>query len=158
MTTQKPFELTDLVKQLDPAVITEKYKVLSGKFRLQNPDTTALMEAQSANVQALTDANRAILQATQSLFQRQAEMVKQVLEEASEAVKLLASSANPQEAAEKEIELIEDSLGKALANFSEIGEMIRKTRDEPTKLVTDRFNGSLTELRSSIATLKAEAR
>jgi phasin family protein len=158
MTTQKPFEITDLIKRLDPAAITEQYKALLGKLRLPNLDTTALIETQSKNVQVLTDANRAILESTQSLFQRQTEMVKQVLEEASEAVKSLAGSANPQEAAEKEIKLIEDSVSKALANFSEIGEMVRKSQDETTKLVTDRFNESLTELRASIAKLKPEAK
>ena len=91
-------------------------------------------------------------------MQRQSEMVKQVLEEASEAVKALAGSANPQEAAEKEIKLIEESVNKALANFSEIGEMVRKTQDETTKLVTDRFKESSAELRASIAKLKPEAK
>jgi phasin family protein len=158
MTTQKPFEITDLVKRLDPGAITEQYKEFLGKFRLPNLDTTALIETQSKNVQVLTDANRAILESTQSLFQRQTEMVKQVLEEASEAVKSLAGSANPQEAAEKEIKLIEDSVSKALANFSEISELVRKTQDETTKLVTDRFNESLNELRASIAKLKPEAK
>jgi phasin family protein len=158
MTTKKPFEFTDLVKRLDPAAITEQYKELLGKLRLPNLDTTALIETQSKNVQVLTDANRAILESTQSLFQRQTEMVKQVLEEASEAIKSLAGSANPQEAAEKEIKLIEDSVSKALANFSEISELVRKTQDETTKLVTDRFNESLNELRASIAKLKPEAK
>ena len=158
MTTQKSFEFTDLVKRLDPAAITEQYKEFLGKLRLPNLDTTALIETQSKNVQVLTDANRAILESTQSLFQRQTEMVKQVLEEASEAVKSLAGSDNPQEAAEKEIKLIEDSVSKALANFSEISELVRKTQDETTKLVTDRFNESLNELRASIAKLKPEAK
>jgi len=158
MTTQKPFEFTDLVKRLDPAAITEQYKEFLGKLRLPNLDTTALIETQSKNVQVLTDANRAILESTQSLFQRQTEMVRQVLEEASEAVKSLAGSDNPQEAAEKEIKLIEDSVSKALANFSEISELVRKTQDETTKLVTDRFNESLNELRASIAKLKPEAK
>jgi len=156
MTTQKPSEISDLLKRLDPAAMTEQYKAFLGKFKLPNLDTTAMVETQSKNVQALTDANRAILESTQSLFQRQNEMVKQVLEEASQAVKSLAGSANPQEAAEKEIKLIEDSVGKALANFSEISGLVRKTQDETMKVVTDRLNESLTELRASIAKLKTE--
>ncbi|MCG6863727.1 MAG: AMP-binding protein [Chromatiaceae bacterium] len=52
------------------------------------------IETQSKNVQTLTDANRAILESTQSLLQRQTEMVRQVLEEASEAVKALGGVAN----------------------------------------------------------------
>jgi len=158
MTIQKPSDLTELVKRLDPAAITEQYKAFLGKFSLPNLDTKALIETQGKNVQALTEANRAILESTRSLLQRQTEMMKQVLEEASEAVKSLASSANPQDAVEKEIKLIEDAMGKALANFSEIGDLVKKTQDETTKLVTDRFNESLAELRANIAKLKPEAK
>jgi phasin family protein len=156
MTTKNTFDFKEVMKSLDPAALTEQYKGLLGKLGVPNLDTKALIETQSKNVQALTDANRAILESTQSLFQRQTEMVKQVLEEASQAVKSLASSANPQEAAEKEIKLIEDSVSKALANFSELSELVRKTQDETTKLMADRLNESLTELRTSISKLKPE--
>jgi phasin family protein len=154
MTTQEPSDLTDLVKRLDPMALSEKYKEFLGKFGLPNLDTKALIETQSKNMQALTDANRAILESTRSLFQRQIQMMQQVFEETSEAVKSLAGSANPQEAAEKQIKLIEDSVSKTLANFSEISELVRKTQDETTKRVTDRFNESMAELHASIAELK----
>ena len=154
MTTQEPSDLTDLVKRLDPMALSEKYKEFLGKFGLPNIDTKALIETQSKNMQALTDANRAILESTRSLFQRQIQMMQQVFEETSEAVKSLAGSANPQEAAEKQIKLIEDSVSKTLANVSEISELVRKTQDETTKRVTDRFNESMAELRASIAELK----
>jgi len=134
--------------------LAEQYKELLGRFNLPNLDTKALIKTQRKNVQALTDANRAILESTQSLLQRQTEMVKQVLEEASEAAKALGSARSPQEAAEKQIKMIEDSVSRALANFSEVSEMIRKSQDETTKLVTDRFSENLAELRTSIAELK----
>ena len=158
MTTQEPSDLTDLIKRLDPMALSEQYKEFLGKFSLPNLDTKALLETQSKNVQALTDANRAILESTQSLFQREVEMMKQVLEETSEAVKSLGGAANPQEAAEKQIKLIEDSVSKTLANFSEISELVRKTQDATTQRVTDRFNESLAELRASIAEVKPEAK
>jgi phasin family protein len=54
--------------------------------------------------------------------------------------------------------LIEDSVSKALTNFSEISEMARNTQEETTKLVTTRFNESLAELRANIAKLKPEGK
>ena len=53
--------------------------------------------------------------------------------------------------------MIEDSVSKALANFSEIVEMVRKSQDETTKQVSTRFNESLEELRMSIAKAKPES-
>jgi phasin family protein len=109
-----------------------------------------LIEVQNKNVQALTAANRAVLEGTQALMRRQGEMVKQVLEEASEAAKSLGSAATPQEAAAKQVKLIEDSVSEAMANFAEISEMVKSTQDETTKLVTARFNESMNELRANI--------
>jgi phasin family protein len=67
------------------------------------------------------------------------------------------SSTTAQGVAEKQIKMIEDSVSKALANFSEIVEMVRKSQDETTKQVTDRFNENLEELRLSIAKAKPES-
>jgi phasin family protein len=157
MTSKEASDFTDLIKRLDPTALADQYKELLGKFSLPNLDTKALIETQSKNVQALTDANRAILESTQSLLQRQAEMVKQVLEEASETVKSLSGATTPQEAADKQIKMIQDSVSKALANFSEVTEMVTKSRDETTKLMTDRFNENLDELRTRIGELKKES-
>jgi phasin family protein len=158
MTTEKTSDLADLMKWFDPAAVADQYKELLGKYSLPNLDTKALIEAQNKNVQALTDANRAILESTRSLLQRQTEMMKQVLEEASEAVKSLGGATSPQEAVDKQIKMIEDSVSKALANFSEVTEMVKKSRDETTKLMADRFNENLEGLRASIGKLKKESK
>jgi phasin family protein len=153
MKTPNPFDFSQIFKQFDSAAMTEQYKEFFGKFSVSNLDMTGLMESQNKNVQALTAANRAILEGTQSLMQRQAEMVKQVLEEASEAAKSLGGAASPQEAAEKQIKLIEDSVNKALANFAEINEMVKETQDETTNLMSTRLNESLAELRANVGKL-----
>ena len=156
MTTEEPSDVATLLKRLDPAALADKYKELLSKFNLPNLDTKALLDAQVKNIHAVADANRAILESTQSLFQRQSEMLKQALEEASEAAKSLGSSTTAQEAADKQIKMIEDSVSKALSNFSEIVGMLRKSQDETTKQVTDRFNENLEELRASLAKAKPE--
>ena len=157
MKTQYPFDLSAMFKQFDPASMTKQYQEFFGSFSVPNLDMSGLIEAQNKNVQALTAANRAILEGTQALMQRQAEMVKQVLEEASEAAKSLSSVADPQEAADKQIKLIEASFSEALANFAEISEMVKNTQDETTKLMTARFNESLEEFRTTVGKLKSAA-
>ena len=156
MTTEEPSDVATLLKRLDPAALADKYTELLSKFNLPNLDTKALLDAQIKNIHTLADANRAILESTQSLFQRQSEMLKQALEEASEAAKSLGSSTTAQEAADKQIKMIEDSVSKALSNFSEIVGMLRKSQDETAKQVTDRFNENLEELRASLAKAKPE--
>ena len=153
MSNQNPFDLSEMLKKLDPSAMTEQYKELFSKLSVPNLDMSALIEAQKKNVQTLTTANRAMLEGTQALMQRQAEMVQQVAKEASEAAKSLAKSSSPQDAAQKQIQLIEKSVSEALSNFAEISEMARNTQNETTKLMTTRFNESLAELRADIAKL-----
>ena len=156
MNTKTPFDFSEVFKQFDPASLNKQYQELWSNFSVPNLDMTGLIEAQKKNVQALTAANRSVLEGTQSLMQRQTEMVKQVIEEATEAAKSLGGAATPQEAAEKQIKLIEDSVGEVLANFSEIAEMVKNTQDQTAKLMTARFNESLTELRTSVGKVKSE--
>lgn len=153
MKTQIPFDFTEMFKQFDPATMTQQYKDFFGNFSAPNFDMTSLVEAQQKNVQALTAANQAIVEGTQALMQRQSEMVAKVLEEASDAAKALGSAATPQDAADKQVKLIEDSVSEALANFAEISQMVKSTQEETTKLMTSRFNESLEELRANIAKL-----
>jgi hypothetical protein len=55
-------------------------------------------------------------------------------------------------------EQYKELLGKfSLPNLDTKALMVRKTQDETTKLVTNRFNESLAELRASIAKLTPEA-
>lgn len=156
MNTQNPFDLSAFFKPFDAADMTKQYQALFSSFTMPNIDMTGLMEAQNKNLQALTSANRAVLEGTQALMQRQAEMVRQMVEEASEAAKSMGGTADPKEAAEKQIKLIEGSFSEALANFAEISEMVKKTQDEATQLVTTRFNESLSELREGVERMKSE--
>ena len=156
MKTQFPFDFSEIFKQLDPASMTKQYQEFFGKFNLPNLDMSSLVESQNKNVHALTAANQAMLDGTKSLMQRQGEMLKQVLEEASEAAKAIGGAASPQDAADKQVKLIEASVSEALSNFAEISEMVKSTQDETTKLVTARFNESMEELRSNIAKLTSE--
>jgi hypothetical protein len=66
MTTEEASEYAELIKRFDPTTLTEQYKELLGKLSLANLDTKALIEIQSKNVQALTDANRAVLESSRS--------------------------------------------------------------------------------------------
>ena len=72
------------------------------------------------------NANRAILESAHALFQRQTEMLKQVLEKASEAVKSLGSSAMELETADKQIKMIDASVSNAMASFSEVVDIVKR--------------------------------
>ena len=125
-----------------------------GNVNVPNVDVKALMETQSKNLQALTEANRAAIEGTQSLMKRQAEMVQQAMAEASDAAKTLAGSSSPKEALAEQTKLIESAFAKAMANAAEISDMIKKTQDQTSQMVTSRITETLADLRSSMEKAK----
>lgn len=154
MSTTNPFDFSNLFQQFDPTAMTKRFQDLLGNFNAPNVDVKGLMETQSKNLQALTAANRAAIEGAQTLMQRQAEMVQQAMNEASEAAKALASSSSPQEAVAEQTKLIESVFSKAMANAAEISEMIKKTQDQTTEMVSSRISESMAELRESMQKLK----
>jgi phasin family protein len=154
MSTKNPLDFSNLFQQFDPTAMTKRLQEMFGNVDVPNVDVKALMETQSKNLQALTEANRAAIEGTQSLMQRQAEMVQQAMTEASEAAKALASSSGPKEALAQQTKLIESAFAKAMANAAEISDMIKKTQDQTTQLVSSRITESLADLRSSMEKVK----
>ena len=154
MTTSNPFDFSSLFTQFDPTAMTKQIQDMFGSYQIPNVDRSAVMQAQSKNIQALTAANRAAVEGTQALLQRQAEMMQQALAEATEAAKAIAASGSPQQAAAEQTALVEKAFEKAIANAAEISEMVKKTQDEAAKLVSARITESLEELKQNIEKLK----
>src|SRR5512143_2624403 len=85
-----------------------------GNLKIPGFDITALMAAQSKNLEALTAANKIALEGMQSIAKRQAEILAQAVSEISGMAQQLASSGSPQEAGKKQAELVRQAFEKAL--------------------------------------------
>ena len=154
MSQQNPFDLSNLMGQFDPAALTKQLQGMMSNYKIPSLDTNALVQAQTKNMQALAAANRAAIEGTQTMLKRQLEMVQQAVSEASEAAKQLASSGSPQAAAAQQTKLIEDAFTKALSNATEISELLKKTQEDASQVVTTRIGESLTEVRETIEKMK----
>ncbi len=153
-TKKTPFDFSNLFKEFDPTAMTKQIQDMFGSYKIPNVDMSALVQAQSKNVQALTAANRTAIEGTQKLLQRQAEMIQQALSEAAEAAKTIASSGGPKEAVAAQTQAIESTFEKAIANATEISDLVRQTQDESMKMVNARISESLQELRESLGSMK----
>ncbi|KAG1694974.1 Poly(3-hydroxyalkanoate) polymerase subunit PhaC [Nymphon striatum] len=135
MSTSNPFDFSKAFEQFDPSQIAEKMQSafnmdafnenLKGKF-----DFDAVKASQEKNLALLMSTNQTFADSSKALLERQADMLKQAMTEATEAAQTLASSGSPQEAATKQAELIQQAYEKALANSTEISEMAQKTQQE----------------------------
>ena len=121
-----------------------------GDLKIPGFDMSALLTAQSKNLEALTAANRVAIEGMQAIAKRQAEIMAQTLTEVSGMVQQLAGASTPQEAGTKQAALIKQAFEKALANMHELAELFSKTNTEAFELINKRFTESLEELKAML--------
>jgi len=147
MSTSNPFDFTKAFEQFDPSQVAEK---IQSAF---NFDLDAVKATQDKNLEVLMSTNQTFADSTKAVLERQAEMLKQAMTEATEAAQTLASSGSPQEAASKQAELIQQAYEKALANSTEISEMAQKTQEEISEKVGKRLEESMEEFKETLSNI-----
>src|SRR3546814_1636243 len=100
----------DCAAFIDPsklAVQWEKCDVakIADQFKLQGLDAQALVEYQKRNLDAFASANKIALEGAQAVIRRQAEIVRQGVEDASKALSELSAAGTPQDKLTKQAEL-----------------------------------------------------
>jgi len=127
---------------------------LLGDFKAPGVDVDALITTQRKNIDALTAANRTVLEGLQAVFQRQADILRTSISEATEAAQKIASAASPQEGAIRQTELVKDAFERALSNSRELSDIIARSNSEAAELLSRRFVQLLDELKDGIAKTK----
>ena len=128
--SQNPFDFSEYFTHIDPKSVLDQWQKAFGQAQLPQVDTKALFEAQSKNLYALISANQAVMAGARNLMQRQAELMQEAMDEATKAMQDMGRVSDPNEAAEKQAELVKASFDKALANSKEISELIASNYQE----------------------------
>lgn len=158
MSTNNPFDFSKIFEQFDPSKVTEQMQSafnvdafkdsFNGKF-----DFDALKASQEKNLALLMSTNQTFADSSKALLERQAEMLKSAMTEATEAAQSLASSGSPEDVASKQGELIKQAYEKALANSTEISEMAQKTQTEISEKVSKRIEESMEEFKTTLSNI-----
>lgn len=128
---------------------------LLGDFKVPGVDFESIIASQRKNIEAVTAANQLAVEGLQAVLRRQAEIIRQSIEEASSLVGDLTSPSAPEEKAAKQADLVKSAFEKALANIKELSEMVAKSNSEAAEVLTKRVSESLEEVKSAIAKAKA---
>ena len=124
-----------------------------GEFKVPNVDIEAYIAAQRKNIEALSQANRLAYDGLQAVAKRQIEIVRQSLEQASQAAREVAEPGTPQDKAAKQAELAKVSFERAISNLRELGELVTKANTEAFDLLQSRFTQNLDEVRDQLVKL-----
>lgn len=139
-----PFDFTEVFQKYDPKAVAQQ---IQDAFKI---DFDVIKSAQDKNMELLLATNQAFAASSQSLLERQAEMLQQAMTEATEAAEALASSGSPQEVAARQAELLQAAYEKALANSSEISAMAQETQQQIADKVNQRIAESLDEFKQAV--------
>ena len=148
--TKNPFDFSSFFSSYDPQAFIKQLQSGFSAYQIPNVDTSALIESQKKNVDALIAANKAAIMGTQELLRQQGEMLQQAIKDATEAATALAGSSSPKALAEKQAELVQAAFEKALANSTKISELVKKNQDEISNVVNQRVSEGLQEVKEAI--------
>lgn len=152
--TNNPFDFMNNFNQHDPQAMLDQMQAAFGEYKIPNVDMDALAKTQQKNMEALMKANEAAIAGTQELMKRQAELFQDALKEAGDAAQNIEAGSDPQKAVEKQVELVQAAVEKALKNSTEISEMVGKTQSEVADTVNTRVAEGLKEVKEVVASFK----
>jgi phasin family protein len=113
-------------------------------------DVEAAFAAQRRNVEALTTANRVAVEGAQAVLRRQAELVREAIEDMSSASKEFTVAGSTEDKLLRQTELAKSAFETALANVRELAGLVQKTSDEAVSVISKRVVDNFDEMKSAL--------
>jgi phasin family protein len=129
-----------------PIDITKMFE----QFKLPGVDISALMEARRKDIEALTEVNKIALQSSQTMAQKQVEILQKTMEELKQAM----SAGKPMENAAKQGEVVQHAMQKAFTYMRELAELAVKAQTEALAVINKRAQENMQELTSLVQSKK----
>jgi len=133
----------DMTKAFDMSNVTKAF----GDMKLPGLDVEAVAASQRKNLEAFTQANQLAVEGAQSLARRQVEIVRQAVDEASQALREWTEAGAPEDRIAKSVELSKAAYEKGIANAKELTELATKASTDVFSVIARRFSEGFDELR-----------
>ncbi len=147
--TGNPFLDADMGNIMDFGKIAAQYK-------FPGVDTTALIESQQRNIEAITKANQVAFAGVQAILQRQAEILNKTVDETTKAVQAL-SKGKPEDLWAKQADLLKETYEHGLSDLRELTELSAKANSQAAELLTHRVTDGLNELKGAFKAVNGAA-
>jgi phasin family protein len=120
------------------------------QFKLPGVDVSALMEARRKDIEALTEVNKIALQSSQTMAQKQVEILQKTMQELTQTM----SAGKPMENAAKQGEVVQHAMEKAFTYMRELAELTVKAQTEALAVINKRTQENIQELTSLVQSKK----
>ncbi len=140
--TGNPFLDADMGNIMDFGKFAEQ-------FKFPGVDTTALIESQQRNIEAITKANQVAFAGVQAILQRQAEILSKTLDETAKAVQAFSKTGKPEDIWAKQADLVKETYEHGLSDLRELTELSAKANSQAADLLSHRVTDGLDELKGA---------
>ncbi len=118
------------------------------EMKLPKVDMDSIMATQRKNIEALTSANKLAFEGMQAVARRQADVMRQMMEEMSGMISDMMSAGSPEEKMARQADMAKQTFEKILSNMKELAEMLSKSNSEAATVINARISESLDELKA----------
>jgi len=151
--TQNSFE-TSGVKFPDFSQLYAAYNRYFGDFSKlwQNGkafDVEGFVASQRKNVEALTAANQLAFEGVQALVRRQAEIVRENVEELTKITRELTAAGSPEDKLAKQTQLAKEAFENALGHVRELTGLVQKSSSQAVDVLSKRVADNLDEVKAA---------
>ena len=147
MKPANPFADMDITKMMSQMDITK----MMAQFKIPNFDMEALIQAQRKNFEAIVAANQLAVEGMQAVAKRQADIMREAIEELTKAGRDMGSANQaPDARMAKQADLAKSTFEKALANARELSEIVMKSNSEAFGVINKRITEVLDEVKHSV--------
>ena len=149
-TTENLFEgyFSKTMAGFDPLKSMGEFTKLAGAYKWPGVDVQYLVDTQRKNIDALSGASRAALEATQALARRHGEMIEEGLSGLTAALEALAKSGNVTDAQTRQAEFVKGACAKAMSNAHELLELAAQSSRGAAEPLNRRFLEGLDEVKT----------
>jgi phasin family protein len=122
-----------------------------GDLKFPLMDVEVLMTGQRRNLEALAQANRVAYDGFQAMVKRQAEIMRDTLDDVGRAAKDITEPGSAQDKAARQAELAKGAVTRGMGTMRELADMIAKTNTDALDLLHRRFADGMDEWRDALA-------
>ena len=120
-------------------------------FKLPAFDVEKLMASQRKKFEAIAQANKLAVEGVQTVFQRNAEIMRENVEELTSLVQTMSEAGEPQDKAARQADLTKGAYQRAVSNLKTINDTVAKTNDKVFNVLNKRVVESLDEAKGVVA-------